>query len=187
MPAFEGLKNKLAGIQRAKDEGIAVGVDDVFEAVSKLILDINELTGITAISAYPINHQEVFVEHLLKIMNIARVAYDTNSAGITEMSERQRQNHAAVMNSVAQYEQNLEEVQTQLTAIQNAWTAVSQNPELANVMDQSEAFRDIREDISNFSNLQKWFQDTQDEIQKRINTYEQAYRTLLNIVSPDHV
>ena len=100
---FERLNRKLNALESME----VIGADDVFEAISLLLSDIDDIHGKGGIDTYSVEHEDVFVKALLKTINTAMVSYEKNAASLNGMSERRRKSYDIAVAEIQKAEKEL--------------------------------------------------------------------------------
>jgi DNA repair exonuclease SbcCD ATPase subunit len=78
------------------------------------------------------------------------------------------------------------EARNQLTTIQNAWSVICQRQELPEILKETGEFKINNPANQNFDDIKKWFDDMQTGIGACIDSYTEAYHSLLSALKPNN-
>ncbi len=181
---FERLKRKLSTIESAD----TVGADDIFEAIDKLLSDIDAMPGNGGIDSYEIKHEDTFVKSLLKTMNAAVTSYEKNAGSLSGMSERRQKSYDTAIAKIQEANKELSPLLPKIDELQKAQTDLEAKlahlKELkATAAGLEESIQNLKDDISKLDSVSiEELQNTETELIKKKQNKQTGIDTLTSSI-----
>jgi|GEM_PF-4630704 len=79
----------------------------------------------------------------------------------------------------------LREHRARMDAVKNAWGVISQRPELPEILSVTGGLQAANRQINSFAELETWFRDMGDGLEKALSAYAETYNALLSAVETE--
>ncbi len=205
-PKIENLTNKKAELKGLQDEvsQFRMEISTLEKEVANLdTVDVESLRKRVAELTVEKEKKEKEISILYdSIDEIETVINNTKKGIITTVSEKKalfQDKESSISNEVLGFlswkdtfihehkdrMKQMAEAQNQLTAIHNAWSSVSQRPELPEMLKNTEkrnAYHLPAIEVSNFEDIKNWFEETNTGLLSCISVYTEMYTTVMTVL-----